>query len=189
MEPGPPWPPAGTAKAAGGGSSFEKSIRGRPGVEGTPAVRSSIGRTVGSSLASLDMEAAMAAVRSLGETGLNSRRRTNTRAQSDVLAKFAETHLHQAGNSPTALGADPNSPDLLPACFGLCQEVLDIFCHVATSLNHGTEEDCSSCRQANTTRPLRQLSPATFEDLGMWADGYEAGIIVIMMVLAAPTPA
>ena len=39
MEPGPPWPPAGTAKAAGGGSSFEKSIRGRPGVEGTPAAR------------------------------------------------------------------------------------------------------------------------------------------------------
>ena len=39
MEPGPPWPPAGTAKAAGGGSSFEKSIRGRPGVEGTPAAQ------------------------------------------------------------------------------------------------------------------------------------------------------
>ena len=39
MEPGPPRPPAGTARAAGGGSSFEKSIRGRPGVEGTPAAK------------------------------------------------------------------------------------------------------------------------------------------------------
>ena len=37
MDPGPPWPPAGTAKAIGGGSSVAKSINGLPGVAGTPA--------------------------------------------------------------------------------------------------------------------------------------------------------
>ena len=70
---------------------------------------------------------------------------------------IAGTHLHEAGDSPTALGADPNSPDLLPACFGLCQEVLDVLCHVATSLNHGTEEvDTESHR---LTHELLGLDP------------------------------
>ncbi len=36
MEPGPPWPPAGTARAMGGGSSVAKSINGLPGLAGTP---------------------------------------------------------------------------------------------------------------------------------------------------------
>ena len=70
---------------------------------------------------------------------------------------IAGTHLHEAGDSPTAFGADPNSPDLLPACFGLCQEVLDVLCHVATSLNHGTEEvDTESHR---LTHELLSLDP------------------------------
>ncbi len=82
-----------------------------------PVGVASIGRTVGSSLASLDMEAAMDAVRSFGDTGLNRRRRTSTRAFSGCFAAW------------------PIIASVLPsACFASCAQQQGSSCVVSVRL-------------------------------------------------------
>lgn len=52
---------------------------------------------------------------------------------------YDEAHLHETRNRSSTLRADPNSPDLLPACFCLCKEAPHAICHALTVLNHSTE--------------------------------------------------
>ena len=74
--------------------------------------------------------------------------------QSDVVASNNDlhTHLHETWYGAPSLGTDANTPDLLPAVFGLFQESFDSICHVSPLLN-----DCTKVVYAECYRLSHQL--------------------------------